>query len=358
MARHHVAAGLAGVFLLAGCSAGSPETGVVIPSVNPAPPGAAEVTPGPEHGRLKTGPNRGTLQSGGVQRTYLLQRPTTAPGIATAPAATTAPETGTGPGTASPPPTPTAPATPSSATAAEGARVPLVIALHGRGGDARGMRKGTRLGRFARDMLVAYPQGLDRHWDDGPGLARDVRFLRDLIDHLVRREGADPARVYLAGFSNGGGMALRFAADHPELVRGVVAVAAQLPPDITPRGPVPVLLIHGDRDPHRPLTALPSPGPGRTASIGVTATAEAFAKPAGARANTGRDLPDRDPHDGTTLRRTRWEGGRAPVELLLVRGGGHAWPGWAGSPRLSANGVSSRELDAGRRAIAFFRMTG
>ncbi|MEV8638141.1 PHB depolymerase family esterase [Streptosporangium sp. NPDC051023] len=267
----------------------------------------------------KAGTVRGALRSGGVRRSYLLHRPE----------ATTA-------------------------------RLPLLIALHGRGGDAPGMRHGTRFDREADGMLVVYPEGLDHHWDDGAGLDRDVRFLRELIDHLAATEGADAGRVYVAGFSNGASMALRLATELPGLFRAVAAVAGQLPPELTPRGAVPLLLIHGDRDPVRPLAGLPESritgtGSGRpTPSIGLEPTLTLFARSAGAKSRRSRDLPDKVPDDGTSLRRVTWSGGSVPVELILVRGGGHCWPGWTDKPRVTESGVCSAEIDATRAVLDFF----
>jgi len=59
---------------------------------------------------------------------------------------------------------------------------------------------------------VAYPSGAGRAspriWapNPGPRLARDVEFLTRLIDTLVATRNVDRRRVYVNGFSNGGGM--------------------------------------------------------------------------------------------------------------------------------------------------------
>jgi len=62
-------------------------------------------------------------------------------------------------------------------------------------------------------FIVVYPagRGSPKAWsvDRGAGLARDVRFISELIDTLEAAYNIDPARIYANGLSNGGGMAVR-----------------------------------------------------------------------------------------------------------------------------------------------------
>jgi polyhydroxybutyrate depolymerase len=65
----------------------------------------------------------------------------------------------------------------------------LVIALHGGGGRGRGMRRLTGFDALAdqKGFLVAYPDGLNRQWNDsrafiqGRTQADDVAFIEALI---------------------------------------------------------------------------------------------------------------------------------------------------------------------------------
>ncbi|MFD7952238.1 alpha/beta hydrolase family esterase [Streptomyces ardesiacus] len=260
-----------------------------------------------------------------------------------------------------------------AASAADGPR-PLVVAFHGRGADAAEMRAKTRLEQAAtaRGMLVAFPEGLGHGWGAGtratkrrpdPGL--DVRFTEALVQHLVRTERADPARVYVAGFSNGGSMALRVAAERPALFAGAASVSGQLPTGdaaVEPTGPVPVMVVYGADDPVRPLAGLPSPPPDPEEPILATRsardTAAAFAAAAGAgepvtRAEKGYD-------------RTEWRfenasvGGRradGTVRLLVVHDAGHTWPG-STLPPPNGFGPVSKDLDATGTILDFFADPG
>lgn len=159
------------------------------------------------------------------------------------------------------------------ANLAEGA--PVLLALHGGGSSgsqfAR-LRRAFLADALQRGWAVAVPTGTSclrgggSCWDDRDlpaDLARadadDVGFLRALVRTLHDRHGIDSARVFVVGFSNGAGMAYRFAAEAPDLVAAASAVAgtvgrtqgrtdytyAMTPP---PTAPVPLLIVRGMDD--------------------------------------------------------------------------------------------------------------
>ncbi|AKZ56932.1 Secreted protein [Streptomyces ambofaciens ATCC 23877] len=256
------------------------------------------------------------------------------------------------------------------ADGAGGGPRPLVIAFHGRGADAAELREKSRLERAAgaRGMLVAYPEGLDEGWGAGtraterrPDPDLDVRFTEALIEHLVRAERADPERVYATGFSNGGSMALRVAAQRPGLLAGAASVSGQLPAGaagIEPTGPVPVMVVYGADDPVRPLAGWPSPPPDPEEpilpSLSARDSAEAFATAGGAGAPVTEERKGYD--------RTVWRLGAAPrsahgaaatVQLLVVHDAGHTWPGSDVTPP-KGFGPTSRALDATDTILDFF----
>ncbi|RAY15818.1 hypothetical protein DPM19_08605 [Actinomadura craniellae] len=134
---------------------------------------------------------------------------------------------------------------------------PLVIAMHGGGSNMSGLRELAGLDELAdRDgVLVAYPNGVLRTWNAGGCcvFARalgidDVTFLDMLIDSLVRAGLADPHRIHLTGFSNGGGMAYRYACERPGRVASVGVVSGALGTPCKPERRVPVITFHGTWD--------------------------------------------------------------------------------------------------------------
>ena len=83
---------------------------------------------------------------------------------------------------------------------AEGA-VPLVVVLHGAGGDPEEIEAGSGWNALAdeRRMVIAYPEGEGGNWNAGAccGVAvreahDDVGFLEALIDHLDGFAQIDP----------------------------------------------------------------------------------------------------------------------------------------------------------------------
>ncbi|MEN8654780.1 PHB depolymerase family esterase [Streptomyces sp. 21So2-11] len=242
---------------------------------------------------------------------------------------------------------------------------PLVIAFHGRGSDAEELRGASRLEKAAgaRGMLVAYPEGLRHGWGAGSAVTKerpdpdaDVRFAEALVRELVRSGQADPERVYAAGFSNGGAMALRVAAQRPGLVAGAAAVSGQLPAGaavVRPTGAVPVMIIYGEKDPVRPLGGLLRPGPAPAGEEPITPTmsardsAAAFAAAGGARRPVTKSEAGYD--------RTVWGPGPAgaAVQLLVMDGAGHTWPGSSITPP-KGFGRTSTALNAADTLVDFF----
>jgi poly(3-hydroxybutyrate) depolymerase len=117
---------------------------------------------------------------------------------------------------------------------------PVLVVLHGYFQDAAGMEATTGKGiyRLADEAgaLLIYPNSVGTHWNAVPATEQpsedsdkrdvdDVGFLRALVASIGQRYAIDPERVFVAGFSNGGQMALRLACEAPDVYRGFVAVA-------------------------------------------------------------------------------------------------------------------------------------
>lgn len=111
---------------------------------------------------------------------------------------------------------------------------PLVFALHGGGEEIAGFRK-RRQGFIdyaaSKGAIAVLPQGVafngTFHWSshgDTFAGADDVGFFVALLQWLEGGLAIDPARVYMVGFSNGGGMTQRFAAERPDLLRAAASI--------------------------------------------------------------------------------------------------------------------------------------
>ncbi len=221
-------------------------------------------------------------------------------------------------------------------------RVPLVIVLHGGGGNAANVEQMTGFTEKARQegFIVAYPEGTGRlqrallTWNAGHccGYAMqqrvdDVGFIRALIDELVRTYPVDPSRIYATGMSNGGMMAHRLGIELSDRLAAIAPVVATVFGDEKkPAQPVSALMINGMLDRNVPHQGGPPGGRGANAwDDSPTRPALEQAK-FWASVNGCKEHPLEDADD----RRTRWSyacpSGRA-VELVLLNDNGHAWPG-------------------------------
>src|SRR5262245_30671524 len=100
--------------------------------------------------------------------------------------------------------------------------------------------------------------GAIRREDEG-----GVRASQALIEALIAREkerGTKASRLVLAGFSQGGAIALQTGLRHPERIAGIMALSTYLPvadkfaaeANAANRG-VPIFMAHGSYDPVIPL---------------------------------------------------------------------------------------------------------
>ncbi len=246
---------------------------------------------------------------------------------------------------------------------------PIILALHGGGGDPAQFAIASGLGAAAtaRGYAVIFPAGSSRRgadrlltWNGGyccGHAARagvdDIGFLKDVIADAGARFGLDDGAVFLTGMSNGSILAETFAARNPTLVRAVAGVAGTMDVSRTRvAGPVPALIIHGTADAMVPYGG----GKGedsltKTDFASVDQVVQAFlAAQPGTLAQTTRRLDAVD--DGTSVTVTDWaKGGTIRVRLVTIEGGAHHWPGGR-KARLREG--KTREIDANSEILRFF----
>ncbi|WP_085940149.1 alpha/beta hydrolase [Azospirillum sp. B4] len=110
---------------------------------------------------------------------------------------------------------------------------------------------------YTWDMLAARKRGVDGRW--GPRYANDPARIDALLAQVFARYAVDPARVALAGFSDGATYALSLGPENLDLFHTLIAFSpgAIAPPHTrgdAPGGPpVRVLISHGKADRVLPL---------------------------------------------------------------------------------------------------------
>ena len=160
-----------------------------------------------------------------------------------------------------------------------GVATSTVIWLHGLGADghdfeavvpALRLPKARFVFPHAPVRKVTINMGMEmRAWYDIISLERDqedlegVRDSATLIEALIEAEvkkGIDPSQIILAGFSQGGVMALHVGLRHVSRLAGVLALSCYLPVAATLDGEktaanadVPIFMAHGSYDPVVPI---------------------------------------------------------------------------------------------------------
>ena len=232
------------------------------------------------------------------------------------------------------------------------APMPLVVVLHGYGGNAIGMEGYFQFRATAesRGVLLCYPEGtLDRQgarfWNAtdaccdfyGTGV-EDSAYLRSLIEAIGQHFVVDPKRIYATGLSNGGYMSHRLASDHPDLIAAVAPFAGVTfldPTSRCPSQPVHVLHIHGTADETVPYNGGSLVGLPVTALFpGAVKTVETWASWNGCQGALLDPAPSLDLIGGAALETTVLRYTNSPpggvVELWTINGGSHV-------PALSAD---------------------
>lgn len=251
--------------------------------------------------------------------------------------------------------------------------MPLVVVLHGGYGDGKGFAESSAMvpasDRYG--FAAVFPDGVDKHWNDGRegkgGSPDDVSFIRALVRHLVQTQNIDPRRVYVTGHSNGGAMSLRLACEASDVFAAVVTTGANFPsPYVSlcrPSRPVPLMMINGTADEFMPWNGGEGKGSGFSGrgSFASTMTTFNFWKQANGCSVSPqfRNLPHRNSDDPTRVDETRYSPckGGSELVLLTIQGGGHVWP--TGKPperKLMGKfiGPSSLDISTPETAWQFF----
>lgn len=230
--------------------------------------------------------------------------------------------------------------------------LPLVMLLHGRGGNAESMmiltRRGVNSLADKERFLVVYPDAVEMNWNDGrtadesPDRAHrenidDVGFISALADLMVKEYSADLHRIYIAGISNGAIMSYRIGCELSHKIAAIAPVDGNMPGKLSqgcfPAHPVPVLAINNTDDPLVPYQGgIIHAGFPRTKLGMVLSVADSIAF--WVRRNGCSEIPviseiDKNPDDEIRVTVQLFESPENEAEVILytIHGGGHTWPG-------------------------------
>ena len=254
-------------------------------------------------------------------------------------------------------------------------RPPLFVMLHGAGQDASDFAAGTRMHEvveecggvalFPEQSRYAHPMGCWNWYDTRHQFAEggEPAMLAGLTRHIIVNHDIDPTRVYVAGMSAGGAMAVILGQAYPRLY-AAVGVHSGIPAGIAHdlasalramnsgppvshsetgdqgslrRLPMPTIVFHGDRD----LTVHP---------LNAAAVVKQALSKKSEALGGGSVLPVVETFKpgarSVTLSKHARRFGRPDAELWIVHGAGHAWTGGSsrGSYTDEAGPDASREM--------------
>ncbi len=254
--------------------------------------------------------------------------------------------------------------------------LPLVVVIHGAFDTASGMEKASGFSRLAdrEKFFVLYPEGMNlfgflSHWNAGHCCGKaaaddvdDVGFLAIAIERVCRRLPVDRSRIYMVGFSNGGMLTYRFAAERGQMLAAAAPLGASAGGKDTiasptwripePAARLPILSIHGLADDYVPFSGGVSPARGGERTyLSVSESLQIFV-------NRNRCIRRTDEKGlyGGRVHKTVWEdlNGDFPVVLYLIENWGHVWPGTR-FIKTMPEGKGIEGFDAAEIVWSFFR---
>ncbi len=216
--------------------------------------------------------------------------------------------------------------------------LPVVILSHGGFGSGAQIESGARIVEVAEDegFIAISPDGVlspagIRTWNAGEccGYAMtenidDVGFIAAILDRVESNACIDRRRVYATGMSNGAMLTHRLGCDLADRIRAIGPVGGtEMATTCAPARPLPVMHVHGELDDFVPYLGGFGCGVAGVPFTSVPETITRWSDRAGCRDDaevTGIE------GDGTCSGQKKCPHGN-DVELCLIAGGGHVWPG-------------------------------
>ncbi|MCG8308922.1 MAG: hypothetical protein MI975_16120 [Cytophagales bacterium] len=253
----------------------------------------------------------------------------------------------------------------------------LVLCLHGGNETPESFGRITRRGfnklSEYNNFIVAYPEALNNFWndarEDSVSLSHydnidDVGFIEKVVDYAIDSFSIDPARIFVAGLSDGGLMAMRLACEIPVRFKGFATVAASLSLDqlveCKADTAISLIAINGTRDPILPYDGgqIIVDDELKGSVLPIEDAIEFWLKESQCEnKSVARDIPNTDTYDETRSERISYTNCKYGNKIVLVRvnNGGHTWPGGRQYEVQRNIGKTSKDFDASEEIWKFFK---
>jgi phospholipase/carboxylesterase len=136
-----------------------------------------------------------------------------------------------------------------------GTPLPLALLLHGAGQGAHEMMDPMHVIGEEIGLALLAPDSRSATWDVAMGgFGADVIFIRGALTFMFDHVNIDPARVRIAGFSDGASTALSLGLTNGDLFSRIAAYSPGFVRSGTRHGRPRIFLTHGTQDPILPVT--------------------------------------------------------------------------------------------------------
>jgi polyhydroxybutyrate depolymerase len=276
------------------------------------PPASTACTPARPHA---PGDTNGAINSGGLDRTYILHVPPAYDGVDP---------------------------------------MPVVFNLHGFGSNAQQQANysGFPAKADTAGFIVVSPNGTGnpQMWAfPFLGTVDEPAFLAELLDRLETELCIDAARVYAAGMSNGAAISTYIACALPDRIAAIAEVAATAGPRLcATKNPIPIITFRGTED-----ICVPYEGGTSQCGLNLPVISADEAIRLWGEHNTCNEAPATTRFAADVLVTAYSECSRFTAALLYtIEGGGHTWPGAVDVPRL---GTTTHTINATDLIWEFFQ---
>lgn len=242
---------------------------------------------------------------------------------------------------------------------------PLLVAMHGGGGDMDYMAKDEYYGLQTKaekeGFVLVFPNGYSKFasgkfatWNAGTccGDARDkkiddIGFIRQVVKNVYTQMNIDKNKIFATGMSNGGMMSERIACELADTFTAIASVAGtDNTTSCKPSRPISVMNIHARNDDH----VLFEGGAGEGAFKDESKVTDFTSVPQTVANWVERNSCNKTPKRILSVKGASCDlysgcAGGTEVELCVTEAGGHSWPGGykprgeATSQAISANDV-------------------
>ncbi|TYP94019.1 polyhydroxybutyrate depolymerase [Fodinibius salinus] len=213
--------------------------------------------------------------------------------------------------------------------------LPIVFVLHGGRGSPEAMEQITNFHtqKSSTEFITVYPASTGKFWNDGRANAdstiNDIKFIESLVDTLKTQYSIDKNGVFATGLSNGGTMSVRLGCESSN-IKAISAVASTAVKNVIDNcsldTPKPFMLIQGTSD---PITNFNGVQKEKRKIVSHNYAIDKFLSLNNCSSKfTDKAIPDTS-NDKTSTVIKRYEDcqTKSKVISVVVKNGGHTWPG-------------------------------